>query len=73
MTLAKILFMLAAVFCFLLLIFAIAAVFLPEFRTSGATIVGVLLGALTTFASVILGGIVAEKARTGRDKGGSDD
>jgi hypothetical protein len=73
MTLGKILFMLAAVFCFLVVVFALAAVFLPEFRSSGATIAGMLLGALTAFTSVILGGIVAEKARTGGDKGGPDD
>lgn len=41
--------------CVLAIIFGVGALFLPDFRGGGAVIVGTILGALTTMASIIVG------------------
>lgn len=68
-TLGWVLTLLAATLCLLAVVFSLAAVFIPEFRANGSTIAGVILGALSTFASIVIGGIVAERVRKNGSNG----
>ena len=54
-------------------IFGIGALFLPDFRGNGAVIVGTILGALTTMASIIVGASAARAyaRKNGEEKNGS--
>lgn len=56
----------------LAVIFTAAAIMIPEFRADGSTIAGVVLGALSTFASIVIGGVVAERARKSNGGNGED-
>ena len=56
--------------CILAIVFGIGALFLPDFRGSGALIVGTILGALTTMASIIVG---TSAARAYNKKNGEDE
>ena len=41
--------------CILGVVFGVAAIFLPDFRDNGAFIVGTILGALASLASIMVG------------------
>lgn len=59
-------------FVILVLLFGAAAIFVPEFRLQGSTIVGVILAALTTMASTLGSAYIAKSIR-GKKNGEKND
>lgn len=57
----RILLILASMLCLMVGGFAVAAVFIPEFRTDGAAIATVLLGGLTTAMTIFAGASYAKR------------
>jgi len=55
-TFDKILIAVTSTFCFLSVVFAFAAIVVPDFRDNGGNIVLIILGAFTTMAGSILTG-----------------
>ena len=57
----------------LALIFAVGAVFVPEFREGGSAIVGVILGALVAgLGSIVTAGYVTKEIRSKENENGKN-
>jgi hypothetical protein len=70
---SRVLLYVGATFCIIAIAFAGAVIFIPEFNTDKAFLVGTILGSLTTMAGIILGTSKAKQIgdQIRRNNGGS--
>lgn len=64
----RVFYMLAGTMCFLFVIFGVAAIFIPDFRTQGALIVGVILGPIVAPVAAGLGLQLTKAMQSERQK-----
>lgn len=67
-TLDRVLILVCGALVLLAVIFGLAAIFVPDFRTDGSGITMVILGALTTMASILTGSYFAKDLKRPMDK-----
>lgn len=54
-------------------VFSLASIFVDDFRADGSTIVTIILGALTTMASILAGGYIAREQLSKKDSVDKED
>lgn len=68
-TFDRVLLYVSVTVCVLAIVFGVAALFIPSFRDTGPAIVGTILGALVTLASVLVGTTAASRISAKKENG----